>query len=86
MVQSVLVQVGAQSRHLDRDHEQECVGEAEPYAGQAVEDVDDFAVVVYDIAVGVVAWSCDELVGFDEYVCADADLWVSHSGVAVRGR
>jgi hypothetical protein len=33
---------------------------------------DHFAVVVYDIAVGVVAWSCDEtVVCFEEYVCSD---------------
>jgi hypothetical protein len=38
---------------------------------KSFKDLDDFAVVVYDIAVGVVAWSCDELVCFEQYVCSD---------------
>jgi len=83
VVQSVAFKVGAESRQFDRDHEQQRVGEAESDAGQAFEDGDDFGVVVHDIAVGVVAWSCDELVGFDEYVGTDADVWFSHNCVAI---
>ena len=51
MVQSVLVEVGAESRHLDRHHEEQRVGEAEFDSGQAFEDDDDFAVILDDIAV-----------------------------------
>ena len=79
MVHPVLVKVRAQSCHLDRDHEHERVRQTESDAGHAMEDVDDFGVVVYDIAVGVVAWPCDELVGFDQDVGTDTDLRVSHS-------
>ena len=51
MVQTVLIEVGAQSRHLDRDHEEQRVGQAEFDTGQAFEDGDDFAVILNDIAV-----------------------------------
>ena len=71
MVESVLVKVGAESCEFDRHHEQERVGDAEFDAGQAFEDGDDFALVLGDIAVGVLSCACDEQVGFEQDVCSD---------------
>ena len=63
-MQAVLVKVGAESCEFDRDHEQERVGDAESYAGQALEDGDHFAVILGHVAVRVLSCACDELVGF----------------------